>query len=348
MIFALDFDTEYFHQTYYTHMNHWYREWELTMYNDNRTMIRINALFYLFSMGNIHIHNLFGCFLSFLGLTLIYNTLKKDVVYVRAFAFLVFFLPSTLFWSSALLKESLLILVLGVLITSWDHLMKRQWKWLSPLVVCIWILFFLKTYMVLFVLPFLLAQLFQKGMFPKAYLVVVVSLFLMSLLSKLDKKHDIYYNIYKKQEDFLGLAAQQHSGSLMKVEKLQNWSVLTLLKSTPQALKIAFVLKWPWEKASVLEWVSILENYILLLISCLALLHLKQLNIHGLNWFWFSVFFVISLFLLIGWTTPVLGAVVRYRVPLLPFWMMILTSIPGSFLQTFEFSKLTSWVLKPS
>ncbi len=49
MVFALDFDTEYYHQAYYVHMNHWYREWELTMYNDNRTMIRINALFHLFS-----------------------------------------------------------------------------------------------------------------------------------------------------------------------------------------------------------------------------------------------------------------------------------------------------------
>jgi hypothetical protein len=349
MIFALDFDTEYYHQSYYVHMNHWYREWELTMYNDNRTMIRINALFHVFSMGNVHIHNLFGCFLSFLGLTLIYNTLKEDVVYKKTFAILVFFLPSTLFWSSALLKESLLILVLGILISSWNKLTKKQWGWLIPWVLCIWILFFLKTYMVLFVLPFLLAQLVQKSLFPKGYVLVVVVLFLTSLVSKWDKKHDVYYNIYKKQEDFLGLASHQKSGSLMKVEKLKDWSVLTLLKSTPQALKTAFILKWPWEKASALEWVSMLENYILLIMTCLALMHLKQTPIQSLNWFWFSVFFTLSLFLLIGWTTPVLGAVVRYRVPLLPFWMMILTSIPGSFFQTFEFSKLTSWInLKPS
>jgi hypothetical protein len=26
--------------------------------------------------------------------------------------------------------------------------------------------------------------------------------------------------------------------------------------------------------------------------------------------------------LVIGWTTPVIGALVRYRVPLLPFWVM--------------------------
>jgi hypothetical protein len=36
----------------------------------------------------------------------------------------------------------------------------------------------------------------------------------------------------------------------------------------------------------------------------------------------FFLSFLILLAVLIGWTTPVLGAVVRYRMPLLPFLIM--------------------------
>jgi len=37
------------------------------------------------------------------------------------------------------------------------------------------------------------------------------------------------------------------------------------------------------------------------------------------NIFWFCVFFVLILFTIIGLTTPVSGALVRYKIPALPF-----------------------------
>jgi hypothetical protein len=41
------------------------------------------------------------------------------------------------------------------------------------------------------------------------------------------------------------------------------------------------------------------------------------------NLFLFCFFFIITFYALIGLTTPVMGAIVRYKAPLLPFFIMI-------------------------
>lgn len=41
---------------------------------------------------------------------------------------------------------------------------------------------------------------------------------------------------------------------------------------------------------------------------------------------WFSLFFIASLILVIGYTTPILGAIVRYKIPMLPFLFYLLLS----------------------
>ena len=39
----------------------------------------------------------------------------------------------------------------------------------------------------------------------------------------------------------------------------------------------------------------------------------------------FSLFFTVTLGALIGWVTPILGAIVRYKIPLMPFLILIPT-----------------------
>jgi len=43
MLFGFTSNEQYFHDNYYYLIDHWYREIEVNTYNDNRTLIRINA-----------------------------------------------------------------------------------------------------------------------------------------------------------------------------------------------------------------------------------------------------------------------------------------------------------------
>ena len=55
-------------------MAFWDRPYSYGTFNDNRTMIRLNAVLYLFSFGHYHVHTAFWCFFSMIGLVGIYKS----------------------------------------------------------------------------------------------------------------------------------------------------------------------------------------------------------------------------------------------------------------------------------
>lgn len=83
--------------------------------NDNRLIIRLNSLIHLISNGNIYIHSLFHVFISFIGVKLLYQVFSNYVKQKKIFWYALVLIPSVSFWSGAILKESLLILGLGLL-----------------------------------------------------------------------------------------------------------------------------------------------------------------------------------------------------------------------------------------
>ncbi len=59
----------------------------------------------------------------------------------------------------------------------------------------------------------------------------------------------------------------------------------------------------------------------------LSFIYYKKPTTNYLNLFFFSLFFVVIVYILIGLTTPVFGAIVRYKVPALPFVLIMFLTI---------------------
>jgi hypothetical protein len=82
---------------YYDEMNSWYREFSLN--NDNRSMIRLNAIMRFFSLNYFYVHVIIMSFLSMIGLTAIFSVFKTHVKdRARVLICIVFLLPSVMFW----------------------------------------------------------------------------------------------------------------------------------------------------------------------------------------------------------------------------------------------------------
>jgi hypothetical protein len=94
-----------------------------------------------------------------------------------------------------------------------------------------------------------------------------------------------------------------------------NNSFTQLLKNIPEALYHSLIRPLPGDPGGALNWVAFLET--LLLFSALIwaivqrkkLTQIERVRIVGL------LLFAVLLSLIIGWTTPVLGAIARYRIP---------------------------------
>ncbi|MGQ9847090.1 MAG: hypothetical protein ACUVQP_06280, partial [Bacteroidales bacterium] len=113
------------YEKYYKKMNFWIKPYDYEIVNENKTVIRLNAFISLFSMQNYFIHTLIFVFLSFIGLFALFKVLSEYFSQNKLIlALFIFLMPSTVFWSSAILKESLVVFSLGMLIYYFNKLLK--------------------------------------------------------------------------------------------------------------------------------------------------------------------------------------------------------------------------------
>ncbi|MBK9637961.1 MAG: hypothetical protein IPO63_09135 [Bacteroidetes bacterium] len=140
---------------YYDVMKNWYNT-DL-IFNDSRTMIRINAFLRLFSMGTYFPHAVVMCFLAMLGLTGIFRV-ANELIKGKSLLLMIiiFLLPSTLLWTSGMIKEAFLIFALGVLMYQISQALKLNdfsGKRISFMVISMMILLTVKAYVLFFNFP---------------------------------------------------------------------------------------------------------------------------------------------------------------------------------------------------
>jgi len=89
-----------------------------------------------------------------------------------------------------------------------------------------------------------------------------------------------------------------------------------LLKSTPKALFNAIIRPLPTDPGGKLKYLAFLETLFLFGMIALAILQRRTLSSKERGFIVSAIVFCVLLALLIGWTTPVLGAIHRYRLPI--------------------------------
>lgn len=96
-----------------------------------------------------------------------------------------------------------------------------------------------------------------------------------------------------------------------------NNSFSQLLKNIPQALINALIRPFPTDPGSWLKYPAILEIWIVWTLLLTALIKYRQSIADHKKIIYGAFIFIFTLALIIGWVTPVLGAIVRYRIPIL-------------------------------
>ena len=330
MLFGYGNDNEYFLSNYYVEMNNWDRVYESSTYNDSRTIIRFNAIIRLFSGGNFHIHTLFFTALSMIGFTGIFKSFKDFFSNKQgALIIVIFLIPSVIFWSSGALKESILIFGMGILIYSLKQLTEQKIniKFLILFILSFILLFFIKFYVLLAMLPCLIGYFISVKFQMKHPLIVYSSVLIFFSVLAFNSKEipphfDFVETLITKQKNFIRLAEVTEPGSRFELTKLEP-TFFGVAKAVPRAIINCFVRPLITKGNQFIFLPSIIENTLLVALILLSIFSgLKQKvkrTIEIKNIFWFSVFFTLILFTIIGLTTPVSGALVRYKIPALPF-----------------------------
>jgi len=320
MLLGIDFNYNYYQVNYYQFMNHWNRPYSSDLISDSHIIIRFNAFVRLFSFGFFQVHHIFINFVSLIGLTLIYKAFKLYLLDKEKLLFYVVFLvPSVLFWGSGLLKEGIILFAFGLFFYYLFKLTNQlKTSYLLLFFFAIILLIFTKFYLLIALsIPSLgyLINYYRRLKNPLfGYLIAgLIFLITINVAPLINEQLDVVFQIANKQQTFSRFIAEVPANSGFVIPELSDgWSLIIY---SPQALLNTMIRPYFWECNSLFVWLSAFENVFIIGCFILVFYYRKKINNSHKNIIYFNLTFVFSLFVLIGLTTPVLGAIVRYKIP---------------------------------
>ena len=315
--------------SYYMEMTHLERPHSTGYVNDNATMIRANALVLHFSRGYYDVHTAFWCFMAMIGLTALLKLLVGYFPRKRvAMFFSVFLLPTTLFWGSGVLKEPLLLMGAGLFLLGFFRFLFDESKVRHVGYILLGLLFLIVTkgYILYLMLPaitgLLLVKLFRGRRFWLWFAIPHLAAVLFILIGPLiGGKADIAHEIAWKQRAFYNEATLSGAGSVIDIPKIE--SAADIILNAPNALVNTYFRPWIAEGDNILYLPAALENLFLVICLVVMLWNFRRPYGLGIPIIAFGISFVLVLGTVIGGVVPVLGALVRYKMPALIFLFAI-------------------------
>lgn len=290
---------------------------ENSWWNDlkGNIIIKLLALFDLFSFGHYYVNVIFYSFISMFGPVGLYRVMK-DVFPGRRLPILLatFLVPSVLYWTSGLHKDGLVFCGLCLVIyQSYFGLKEGRMPWrrlplagLGLLVVLV-----MRNFLIIPLLPALFAWILAAKVRWKPVaifaMVYVLFVFLFFTAKFVHPRLNFPEDVVERQEAFLKLGG----GSAVIVQKLEP-TFASFLFNAPQAFALSVIRPYPTDVHHLLSLAASVEiNFLLFLF--LLFLFCRRGTTSLSPFLLFCLFFSFSVLMMIGYSVDVLGAIVRYR-----------------------------------
>ncbi|MDB2539144.1 hypothetical protein N9X23_02125 [Flavobacteriales bacterium] len=320
-------------------MNNWDTSYKNSLMNESRLLIKINAILNIIGLKNYFFNSITFILMAFVGEFLIFKSLifKFKFKNPKILFWSLILFPSIFLWSSGILKEPLIILSFGLILNS---LIVKRTKWMnvSSFIIASLIIFKVKFYIFICFFPALISYIIsEKTKFKPPRIIFTVCAIIAVIIFAMGKMNN-YYNPLKilsqKQNDFITLSELFDTGSAYKIIPIEP-SITSLIKAIPMGAINGFFRPFPNNINNLLQLFPLIENmllYLMVLYLIFRILFLKiKINQDVKNVLWNSLFFITMLFILSGISTPVVGALVRYKVPGLLFLIIVINLMYDQF-----------------
>ena len=300
--------------------------------------VKVVSVFNLISLDNYWVVSVYFSLFSFLGAWFLLKQLAEKIPNSTLPAALgLLFFPSLVFWSSGLIKESLamagLYFLVGIFIRLWFS-EKFRLSHLLPLLLSIWIVWNLKYYYaaVFFAVgitslafKYIITRRGYRGSFVKAcafwLLIFAVALASVTFLHPNFSPQQLLTVIVDNNEAYSVTSAPEDQVHFCSLQ--QSWGSLAM--NSPWALLSGLFRPFVWESGTILQFMSSVENLLLLVVFVVAVSKTRQLSGSSHRMLVFAAMvYVILLAVFITLSTPNFGTLSRYRVGYLPFFVTII------------------------
>lgn len=306
-------------------------------------IVRLSAFFGLFCYHTYSVIAIFFAILSFSGLWKMYKVFIYYYPHLhKELAIAVFFVPSVFFWGSGILKDSVSIGALGWIFYCIHTIFIKKEKIISSsalLILNFYVLATAKIYILLCFIPAAVVWLFIhynnkirsqtiKNILKPIFLTIALvcglgGAYKVSEDSRL-YSFDKIAKTAKITADWVSYSSKISQGSTYDLGDFDP-TLPGMLMKAPAAIWVSLFRPYLWEVKNVVMLLSSLESLLLFLLTIVTIYKvgfLKVVSIIKSNALvLFCAFFSITFAFAVGISTYNFGTLVRYKIPLIPFFV---------------------------
>lgn len=281
-------------------------------------LFKFIAILDLITRGNFYLNSVLFSSIVFFGNIAFYR-IYIDMYRSHKLKVLVscFLLPSLLLYTSCVHKDGLVFLCIGIISFILYSFLKngriRKAKAYPALAICILTIFLFRNYVLVALLPAMCTALLAKRLPYRRIVIYAVSYSLFGLLFFISGQFKSSFNlpdaVIKRKADF---AALEKGNTDVAMNDLYP-TLTSFLQNVPQALNHALLRPYLWEfpgTGVILTAIELLF-YQIIVIGFVFFRNKGEMVANNFNLF--GLAFFVSMMLVIGYTIPNIGAIVRYR-----------------------------------
>jgi hypothetical protein len=317
----------------------------ILLWTGSPLVIKLSAFIGFFTFHTYTTNALIFSLICFSGLWKMYITILSYYPSLyKVLGYSIFLFPSLIFWGSGVMKDPLTMGALGWAFFAWDSLFIKRKKMFSSFIILLisfWIIINFKTYIFVCFIPVaLLWSIYNfsdrikdkllKAMFKPLLIIISVASSILALniyskyeenygIDNLSKQAAISYNYIKIMSGATGSAYDIG---------VQDGSIEALIKVLPAAINVALFRPYLWEAKNLFMFISSLESLYFLIITIQLIYGLGIKNIFAEISANVLLIFLILFTLLFAFGTGAssgnFGTLVRYKIPLIPFFLAFL------------------------
>jgi hypothetical protein len=287
-------------------------------------VIKLLSVFNLLSFNNYYINLIFFNFLVFFGPIALYKLFcnyfkqSKSLIIVGCF-----FIPSTIFFNSGLQKDGLVFLCICLAIYYFNLLfiyLKISFKSVLLFIISILVIGLIRNFYLLAILPAMFAW-FVATKFKKQSLFVFIGCYALFLLlffnfERMFSNFNLLQKVCDRHEQFASMIWARSYITTIKLEP----TFIGFAKYFPTALNLSLLRPYPSEAHNLFYFASAAELITLIFTFIIFLFFRKNASQLQKPIILFCFFFSLTAFVIIGYTVPIIGAIVRYRSIFLPIF----------------------------
>ncbi len=323
---------------------------QIPFYRDTSSfmIIRIAAIFDIFTFGTYSATALFFAVLSFSGLWALFNLFIFYFPHrINLLGLAVLIVPSVIFWGSGILKDTITLAALGWFVFSFHEAFLRKKNILVNVIIFLfasWLIYKIKIYLLIAILPALLLYFFVSRIFSIRNVLIrvligpaiilsgmLISYYTVISISNMDERYSLEMIAQTSRTTAYDIAfwTGRDAGSTYNLGELDG-TISGMLRLAPSGIVVTLFRPFPWEVRNVLMAILSFESLLILLLTVYVIIRAGPIQFfkaasHPMIIFCmaFSLVFAFA----VGVSTYNFGSLARYKIPLIPFYLSMLVMI---------------------